>query len=240
MTIRSNETSGPSLNGPSPHEAAASSLGSATGWKEGKGGSRRGLATSISVLFIVQLLTAAIGNSFIQSFSDGDADKAALTIGVVLMMFSGVVIAAIGVLLYRVLKFANKSLALWVPVLRSTECVVAIIFGIYLLTNLHVVPNHLLWVYILAGAAGVVLSYLLFISRLVPRPIATLGLVGYSLLLLGVPLDFAGLIDMNEGVGQSLFIPGGLFELVFLPIWLIAKGFNSPAATLPEQKGQHS
>ena len=105
---------------------------------------------------------------------------------------------------------------------------VAIIFGIYLLTSLQAVSNHLLWVYILAGAAGVIFSYLLFTSKLVPRPIATLGLIGYSFLLLGVPLDFAGIIDMNQGMGQALFIPGGLFELIVVPIWLIAKGFGSP------------
>ena len=158
-------------------------------------------------------------------------NRTALTIGASLMMFSGLVIAAIGVLLYQVLKFTNNRLAVWVPIIRSVECVVALIFGIYLLTNLQAVPNHLLWVYILAGAAGVILSYLLFTSRLVPRPIATLGFIGYALLLLGVPLDLAGVIDMNEGLGQALIIPGALFELIALPVWLIAKGFKpSPSA----------
>jgi hypothetical protein len=188
--------------------------------------SNRKMALSISILFIVQLLTAAIGNSFVQKFIDGDPNRTALTIGVLLMAFSGLAIAAIGVLLYQVLKFTNNRLAVWVPVIRSIECVVAIIFGIYLLTSLQAVPNHLLWVYILAGAAGLIFSYLLFTSNLVPRPLATLGLIGYSLLLLGVPLDFAGVIDMNEGMGQALFIPGGLLEVIVLPIWLIAKGFN--------------
>ena len=100
----------------------------------------------------------------------------------------------------------------------------------YLLTSLQAVPNHLLWVYILAGAAGVILSYLLFAFKLVPRPIATLGFIGYAFLLLGVPLDFAGVIDMNEGLGQALFVPGALFELIVLPIWLIAKGFTPSAS----------
>ena len=182
----------------------------------------------MSILFVVQVLTAAIGNSFVQSFIDGDPDKTALTIGVLLMMFSGIAIAAIGVLLYQVLKATNKRLAAWIVILRTTESVVAVIFGIYLLTNLQAVPNHLLWVYILAGTAGVILGYLLFISKLVPRPIAALGFIGYALLLLGVPLDFAGVIDMNTGAGQALFIPGGLFEVVVLPVWLIVKGFKSP------------
>ncbi|HZW43049.1 MAG TPA: DUF4386 family protein, partial [Dermatophilaceae bacterium] len=88
-------------------------------------------------------------------------------------------------------------------------------------------PNHLLWVYIPTGIGGLILTYLLFVSRLVPRPIAVLGLVGYASLSLGVPLDLLGVLDMNEGPGQVLLAPGGLFEAVFLPIWLIAKGFRS-------------
>ena len=192
--------------------------------------SNRKVALTISILFIVQVLTAAIGVSFVQSFIDGDPNRTALTIGVLLMMFSGLAIAAIGVLLYQVLKFTNSRLAVWVPIIRSIECVVAIIFGIYLLTNLQAVPNHLLWVYVLAGSAGVILSYLLLTTNLVPRPIATLGFIGYSLLLLGVPLSFAGVIDMNEGIGQVLIIPGALFEVIVLPIWLIAKGFTLPKA----------
>ena len=202
-----------------------------TNQKASKCMSNRRVAVSISILFIVQVLTAAIGVSFVQSFVDGDPNTTALTIGTLLMMFSGIVIAAIGVLLYQVLKYTNKRLAVWVPIIRSIECVVALVFGIYLLTSLQAVPNHLLWVYILAGAAGVILSYLLFAFKLVPRPIATLGFIGYALLLLGVPLDFAGIIDMNEGLGQALFIPGALFELIVLPIWLIAKGFKpTPSA----------
>jgi hypothetical protein len=71
-----------------------------------------------------------------------------------------------------------------------------------------------------------VLAHLLLRSRLVPRPIAALAFVGYALLTLGVPLDLLGILDMNEGYGQLLLAPGGLFELVVLPLWLILKGFG--------------
>jgi hypothetical protein len=98
------------------------------------------------------------------------------------------------------------------------------------LTQLEVVPNHLLWVYIPTGIGGLVLTYLLFVSRLVPRPIAVLGFVGYVLLLLGVPLDLLGVLDMSNGPGLALVAPGGLFEVVFMPIWLIAKGFRAPSS----------
>jgi hypothetical protein len=76
--------------------------------------------------------------------------------------------------------------------------------------------------------AVVVLAYLLLVSRLVPRAIALLGLVGYVLLTVGVPLDLLGVLDMSAGAGLLLVVPGGLFELVFLPIWLITRGSSAP------------
>jgi hypothetical protein len=132
--------------------------------------------------------------------------------------------------MYQVLKDVNRRLAFWYAVLRVIEFTVSTVCGVYLLTRLQVVPNHLLWVYIPTGIGGLVLNYLLFVSRLVPRPIAVLGLVGYALLSLGVPLDLLGVIDMNAGPGLAILVPGFLFEFAFLPIWLIAKGFRSPSA----------
>ena len=114
--------------------------------------------------------------------------------------------------------------------LRVVEFAVSAACGVYLLTRLQVVPNHHLWVYIPTGIGGLVFTYLLFVSRLVPRPIAVLGIVGYASLLLGVLLDLLGVLDMVAGAGMVLVAPGGLFEFVALPIWLIAKGFSSTAA----------
>ena len=100
----------------------------------------------------------------------------------------------------------------------------------YLLTQLQVVPNHLLWVYVPTGIGGLILTHLLFVSRLVPRPIAVLGFVGYASLSLGVPLDLLGVLAMDAGPGLALLAPGLLFEFVFLPIWLIVKGFRPPVS----------
>jgi hypothetical protein len=52
--------------------------------------------------------------------------------------------------------------------------------------------------------------------------------VGYVLLTVGVPLDLLGVLDMSAGAGLLLVVPGGLFELVFLPIWLITRGSSAP------------
>ncbi|HET6627519.1 MAG TPA: DUF4386 domain-containing protein [Nocardioidaceae bacterium] len=174
------------------------------------------------------MVTAVFGTSLIRAFVDGDPDRTPLTIGVLLMLCSGIAVVGIGLLMYPVLKVVDARLALSYPVLRITELTVSTFCGVYLLAQLEVVPNHLLWVYIPTGIGGLVLTYLLFVSRLVPRAIAVLGLVGYACLTLGVPLDLLGALDMDAGSGQVLLVPGGLFEFVFLPIWLIAKGFRTP------------
>jgi hypothetical protein len=188
--------------------------------------SRRKIAITVGILFFAQMATAMVGTSLIQAFVDGNRDPAPLTAGVLLMVCSGLAVVGIGLLMYQVLKDVNHKVALWYPALRITEFAVSTVCGAYLLIQLQVVPNYLLWVYIPTGIGGLVLNYLLFVSRLVPRPIAVLGLIGYGLFTLGVPLDLLGVLNMNAGVGMLILAPGFLFEFVVLPIWLIAKGFT--------------
>jgi hypothetical protein len=191
---------------------------------------RRRVATAVGILFVVQMITAMVGTSLIQAFIDGNTDRAPMTVGVLLMMCSGLTVVGIGLLMYPVLKDVHPTLAAWYPILRVVECLVSTVCGVYLLVQSQVVPHHLLWVYVPTGVGGIILSYLLLVSRLVPRPIALLGLTGYASLTLGVPLDLLGVLDLGAGAGLLLVVPGGLFELVFLPIWLITKGFRAPSA----------
>jgi len=188
--------------------------------------SKRGVARAVGILFVVQMVTAMVGTSLIQAFVDGNPARAPMTVGVALMAVSGVAVVGIGLLMYPVLKQVNPSLAVWYPILRVVECFVSAACGVYLLAASQVVPNHLLWVYVPTGIGGIVLCFLLLVGRLVPRSIALLGLVGYVSLTIGVPLDLLGVLDMGAGVGMLLVAPGGLFELVFIPIWLIARGFR--------------
>jgi hypothetical protein len=194
--------------------------------------SQRKTAVAVGILFFAQMITYMLGVSSIQAFENGDT-AARPTMGVLFTMLSGLAIVAIGFLMYPVLKQVDRRLAVWYPVLRVTEFAVSAACGVYLLTQLQVVPNTHLWVYIPTGIGGLILTYLLFVSRLVPRPIAVLGIVGYALLLLGVLLDLLGVLDVVAGAGLVLVVPGGLFEFVVLPVWLIAKGFNSTSAAVP-------
>jgi hypothetical protein len=186
-------------------------------------------AVTVGILFFVQMATAIVGTMLIQAFVDGATERAPLTVGVLLMMCSGIAVVGIGLLMYQVLKTVNQRLAFSYPVLRIIEFTVSAACGVYLLIQLQVVPNYLLWVYIPTGIGGLILNYLLFVSRLVPRPIAVLGLVGYALFSLGVPLTLLGVLNMNVGLGMLILAPGFLFEFLVFPIWLIVKGFSTPS-----------
>lgn len=195
----------------------------------------RKIAVVVGALFIVQMVTAMIGNTLVQAFVDGNPDRTALTGGVALMMCSGLAVVGIGFLMYRVLKGVNRKLALWYPLMRVAEFAVSAACGIYLLTQWEAVPNMMLWIYLPTAVGGLVFTYLLFVSRIVPQPIAVLGLIGYALLMLGVPLELLGVVDMDTAPGMIVLVPGGLFEVLVLPVWLFAKGFNLPQTSQRER-----
>ena len=73
------------------------------------------------------------------------------------------------------------------------------------------------------GIASLMLCYVFYKAKLVPRLVAVWGLIGYAILLCGSVLEVLGfaLLDIHA-------IPGGLWEL-FIGVWLIVKGFNPSA-----------
>jgi hypothetical protein len=70
------------------------------------------------------------------------------------------------------------------------------------------------------GFGGLLLCYVLYISKLVPRFFSVWGFIGYIIFIAGTILELFGYI-----VGILLSIPGGLFE-ISLSVWLIIKGFK--------------
>jgi hypothetical protein len=143
-------------------------------------------------------------------------------------MSSGIAVVGIGLSMYRVLKEVDRTWAIGYPLARTIEFGVSAVMAGYLLIRLEELPNHLLWVYLPTAFGGLILNHLFFVSGLVPRTIAALGLVGYGLLLLTVPLDLLGVIDVDKGAGLVMLAPGGSYELLVLPAWLITRGFRPP------------
>ncbi len=81
-------------------------------------------------------------------------------------------------------------------------------------------------IYLFTSVAGGILAFLLCRSKLIPRSIAVLGVIGYPVLFVGTVLDMLSLTEVTQGASLLAVVPGGLFELI-LPIWLLAKGFTT-------------
>ena len=87
---------------------------------------------------------------------------------------------------------------------------------------------------LLAGLGnGLLLGYLMYRSRLVPRRMALLGLVGGPLVTAsGIAILF-GLYEQVSPVAALTAIPETLWE-ASLGVWLVVKGFDPSAAILSE------
>lgn len=72
------------------------------------------------------------------------------------------------------------------------------------------------------------LGYVLYRSRLVPRIIPALGLIGAPLLAISVTATLFGIYDQVSVLAVIAVLPIALWELS-LGIWLVAKGFDPPA-----------
>ena len=193
--------------------------------------SNRKTAIFVGILFLVATVTFMIGSMLIQSYFTSEyPSKMQLVAGALLEIFCGLAVVAIGVLMFPILKKYNKSLAFSYVILRIIEFAAIIFSGVYLLHFLKILQNYDLMIYIFTGIGGLIFSYLLYQSKLIPKCLSVLGLVGYFLLLMGVLLDILSCININTGAGMLLYLPGGLFELL-LPIWLFVKGFNTPIIT---------
>lgn len=73
--------------------------------------------------------------------------------------------------------------------------------------------------------SGLILGYLLYRSRLVPRPIAVLGLVAGTLACVAATAELFGVFGQTSGTGAVLLVPEALFEAV-IGVWLTVKGFS--------------
>jgi hypothetical protein len=182
----------------------------------------------------------------------GGADNRVLT-GAFLELI--LIIANIGtaVVLFPILKRQNEILALGYVTARVVECTfiaVGILSILSVVTlrqeaagadagSLVAVGESLVavhdWTFRLGPGFfvgvgnGLILGYLMYTSRLVPRGMAMLGLIGGPLIIAsGVGVLF-GVIEAG-GVWQLIAtIPEFLWELFVLGIWLIVRGFNPSA-----------
>jgi hypothetical protein len=183
-------------------------------------------AVLVGLAFLTATLTFAIGNALIRSYFSSATAHNALVAGVFLLGCCGLAVAANGAAMRPILAPHAPIRSRAYLVLRVTECLTLVAVGIYFLTSHAQWDAYVLAVYVVSGAAGLVLSSALLTSRIVPRNLSMLGLIGYPVFLVGSILAMFNLIDVTHGAGMLALVPGGLFELI-LPIWLFTKGFTS-------------
>jgi hypothetical protein len=215
----------------------------------------RGTAVLVGALFLIATATFIFSNGLITPLLGSQnilgaigSNSQRMIAGTLIGLIEGVATVGIALALYPILKRQHPALALGYAGMRIAELAIAAVgFGLggLLLVTLSgtaangthselgtvlVALRHwtIMLVYVYTAVGGVMLSYVLFKTRLVPRGFSLLGLIGYPALLLAAVLDMLGFVDTVGGAGLVGLVPGGLFELL-LPIWLIAKGFNSAA-----------
>ncbi len=75
------------------------------------------------------------------------------------------------------------------------------------------------------AAGSTLFAYLLMRGRMIPAPIAWIGVFGSALLVVVLPLQMAGFI--TGAITQLAWIPVAVFELTLAP-WLLIKGVAAP------------
>jgi Domain of unknown function (DUF4386) len=163
-----------------------------------------------------------------------------------------VALAGIGtaVVLFPVLKRQNEAAALGIVAARILESGtifvgVAFLLSIVTLRQAGVgaaglVTGHALAVLydrimllgqsFMPAIVDLLLGILLYQSRLVPRGLALIGIVGAPILLAGYLAAMFGLIGQHASLALLSAIPVALFEFS-LGVWLIVKGFNPSPIT---------
>ncbi len=192
----------------------------------------RKIAIAVGVLFFTATLSYGVGSALITSALATQDDllnpnNTQIGIGVVLEFINSAAVVGIGVLLFPILRRYSEGMALGYAGSRIIESVLLLVGALSALLLLTLRWHDLTFqmAMISLGAGSLLLCYILYTAKLVPRAISVLGFVGYVALLVYGLSEILGL-----NIGLVLFIPGGIFEIVF-PLWLIVKGFNESAVT---------
>jgi Domain of unknown function (DUF4386) len=193
--------------------------------------SHRGTAVLVGMLFLTSTAAFAVGSSLIAAhFSTSSSARSTLLAGVLLELYTGLAVVGIGLAMLPLLARHHARPARAYLGLRVLECSAIVVAGASMLATGRELQHDELLIYSFTAVGGIILSYLLYVSGLVPRGLSLLGILGYVVLGVGIPAALVGLADLDSGWGTLFFLPGGLFELV-LPLLLLVKGFSLDRAT---------
>jgi hypothetical protein len=220
--------------------------------------SYRKTAITVGVIYLLGMVVGIGGNIVIQSILGASdplasvgANSMLVAIGALLWLTAVAGDAAHGILMFPVLKRFSERIASGYFGARIMDAIFVGIMALLILFQIPLANEYLkggasetlqalsavftqaqLYAYHLGmltvGVAGLMLCYLFFKTRLVPRFLGVWGLVGYAVILGGSVLEVLG-FNLNS----IHTIPGGLWEL-FIGVWQIVRGFS--ASTVPPER----
>jgi hypothetical protein len=209
------------------------------------------VAYSIGVIFLDPILG---GSDYLTKASENENQ---VVLGAFLVLIDAVAVAGIGILIYPILKKHNEALALGYAGARIVEGVLFIVNVITILILLTLSQEFVKagapdasyyqtlgtlllaagdWAFLFGfGLAftlsALILNFLLYQSKLIPRWLSGWGFVGAALLWVYYLLQS---FSINQV--EILFLPIAVQEMVFA-IWLMVKGFNPSAIASGSAKG---
>jgi hypothetical protein len=189
----------------------------------------------------------------------GSGDETRVAVGALLEILLAVSGIATAVVIFPVVKRVNETIALGYVAARTVESILILVGVLSLisvvalrqdlaatggandalvevgraLVALHE-QTRLLGPQFCAGLGnGILLGYLMWRSRLLPRPMVMFGLVGGPLAVLAGVGVLLGAWDSTSGLPVALTAPEAIWELS-LSVWLLVRGFRpSPVLTGP-------
>jgi hypothetical protein len=201
------------------------------------------LAYSLGVFLLDPILRAS------DYLTKASKNENQVIMGALLVLIDSVAVAGIGIVIYPILKKHNEALALGYAGARIIESVLFIVNIIAILTLLTLSQEFVRagaqdslyyqtlgtvllaagdWAFWLGiglafALSALILNFVLYQSKLIPRWLSSWGIVGAALVFANFLLQ-----SFSNDPVEILFLPIAVQEMVFA-VWLIVKGFN-PAA----------
>ncbi len=212
-------------------------------------------AIQVGLLFIITMILGMIDAYAVAPILNQPIDTISLNetrvlVGAFSILLMSIGVVFIAILLYPIIEKENKFIALTYVGFRIMECLLLLVGVIvyFLLISLsneyinsglpvnsyfHTISSlaiearyssYQVAMFILS-IASLMVFYIFYKKRLIPRIISIVGLIGYACVLVSAPLDLLGIID-TTAEGGVLYVPGAIFEMILFPAWLIFKGFD--------------
>jgi tetrahydromethanopterin S-methyltransferase subunit F len=217
-------------------------------YKENIMKSTRKQGVAIGILFLLAMVVYMVGSELTESalnsdrlFADMNVNQ--LRLGILLEFVNSVAVVGILALLFPILRKHSEWAAFAYAASRIIEAVLLMICSVcaLLISSLSAESVMTLGSALLGyrnllfqmsmislGAGSILFCGVLYASKLVPRILSGLGVIGYIALFISGWLGLFGYSD----VSTLLFVPGAIFEITF-PIWLFVKGFAAREVMSP-------